>query len=130
MHGDICPVCLMGLDLLLLRGSLKNVTTSFDDATFTALKLKKYRIAFTTKGGVSWCLPPVNPITNSSRINSQNIATHYCYQLLLQIITKARNRIVLGFEEGTEKQMPNSKAQHFHPASGKIVHNYILKPLL
>ena len=50
-----------------------------------------------------WCLSPVNPITNSSRLNFQIIATNDCYQLLSQIVTKARNRTVPGFYDGVDK---------------------------
>ena len=84
-------------------GALKNVTTSFFDAIFIRLALKRSSINFTTKGKVYGCLSPVKPITNSSRLNFQIIATNYCYQLLLPIVTKARNRIVLRFGQGMEK---------------------------
>ena len=43
----------MGVDLLLLRLQLKNVTTSFDDDTFTGLSFKGSIIVFTTEDGVS-----------------------------------------------------------------------------
>ena len=97
------PSAWWGVDLFFLRGPLNNATTYFYDATFIGLALKIYSINFTTKGEVSWWLSLVNPITNSSRLNSQMIATEYCYKLLLQIVTKARNRIILGFGEGMEK---------------------------
>ena len=93
----------MGVDLLLLRGILNNVTTSFSDATFTGLVLKKYSITFAAKVEVSCYLSPVSHITNSSGLNSQIISTNYCYQLLLKIVTEARNLIVPGFGEGMEK---------------------------
>ena len=93
----------MGVDLLFLRGPLKDMTTSFAGAIFTGLELKRYSTKFTTKGGVSWCLSLVKPINNSSRLNSKIIATKYCYQLLLQIFTEAMNCIIPGFAEGAEK---------------------------
>ena len=78
-HGVFFSLLLMGANLFLLRGTLKNATISFSDATFTGLELKRSCITFTTKGGVSLFLSPVNPITNSSRLNSQMIATNYCW---------------------------------------------------
>ena len=66
----------MGVELLLLRGTLKNMVTSFADATFIVLAFKRYSINFTTNGVVSWCLSLVKPNNNSSRLNSQMIATN------------------------------------------------------
>ena len=65
-------------------GELKNVTTSIADAMFTGFILKKSSINYTTKGGVSWCLYPVKPITNSSILNLQMTDTNDCYKLLLK----------------------------------------------
>ena len=87
----------------MYRGPLKNVTTSFSDVAFTRLALKTSSITFTTDFGLYWCLDPVNPINNSSRLNSQMIDTNDCYQLLLQIVIEVRNCIVPWFGEGVEK---------------------------
>ena len=54
----------MGAYLFLLKGALKNVTTSFADTKFTGLLLKRSSITFNTNNGVYWCLYPVNPIPN------------------------------------------------------------------
>ena len=97
----------MGMEFFLFRGTLNNVTTSFDDAAFTGLALKSSRINFTTKGGVSCCLSPVKDITNSSILNSQMIATNYFYQLFLQVFTYAINFIFPGFWGGDFKGMSN-----------------------
>ena len=94
----------MGMEFFLFRGTLNNVTTSFDDAAFTGLALKSSRINFTTKGGVSCCLSPVKDITNSSILNSQMIATNYCYQLLLQISLNQETASSQGFERGCIRQ--------------------------
>ena len=82
---------------------MKNVTTSFVYASFTGLALKRSITTFTTKGGVYRFLSPVNPITNSSILNSQIIPTHYCYQLLLKMFTERINHTISGFGEGMEK---------------------------
>ena len=78
----------MVAELFLLRGTLKNVNTSFYDFSINGLALKRYIINFTTKGGMSWCLPPLNSITNESILNLQkiakNIVTNYCYTFLLK----------------------------------------------
>ena len=92
----------MGVKFFLLIGPLNNKAIYFADANFTGLALKMYIITFTTKDGVSWWPPPMNPINNSSRLNSKMIAINYCYQLLLQIVTEASNRIIQRFGEGTE----------------------------
>ena len=89
----------------MLRRPLKDVTTYFDDATFYGLSFKRYSINFTTKGGASWWFSPVNPITNSSRLNLQIISTNYCYQLLFKIVTEVRNRIIPGFGEDLDKRI-------------------------
>ena len=103
----------MGVDLLFLKGPLNNVSNFFYDSTFTVLALKIPIITFTTSVGVSWCLSPVNSITNSSILNSQIISKNKCYQILLQIFTEARNRIVPGFGEGMEKGTGTNLPTHF-----------------
>ena len=90
----------MEVELLFLIGTLKNVTTSFYDATLTGLALKISSIIFTTKVGVFWYMFFVNYITNSSRLNFQMITTNYCYQLLLKHFTESRNLTTPGFGEG------------------------------
>ena len=93
----------MGVDLLLLRRTLKNVSTSFSDATFTGFSLKISSTTLTIKYGLSWFLSLMNPITNSSRLKSKMVPTNYFYQLLLKIFIEERNRIIPGFGEGMDK---------------------------
>ena len=95
--GYLLPILFMCVELFLFRGTLNIVNTSFSDSTFTGLIFKRSRINFNTKGGLYWLTPPVNPITNSSILKFQIIATNYCYQLLLQMFTEERNCIVPGF---------------------------------
>ena len=99
-QGDFCPILSIVVDLLFFRGLLNNMTTSFSDTTFTGLALKNCFIAFTAKGWFFKFLSPLNPINNSSRLNSQMIATNYFYQFLLKIVTEERNHIIPEFIEG------------------------------
>ena len=93
----------MELELLFLRILLKNVTTSFYDANFIGLALKSYSINCITKGGVFWCLYPVNPITNESRLNLQMISTTDCYQLLLNVLLKQETALSQGLGRGRRR---------------------------
>ena len=77
-YGDFYSVYFMGGRLVIFMSPVNNVTTSFSDVTFTGLVLNSSRITFTAESVVSWCMSPVNPITNSSILNPQIIATNYC----------------------------------------------------